>query len=72
MSDWAEQAMPRNHPMRHKAPTWIIVQNEWITEDELPKGYPYNAMWRHSKLGPDGLGGTRIFPKVISQSRGNL
>lgn len=36
----------------------------WINEDELPKGYPYDEMFPHSKLGQDGRGGVRIFPKV--------
>jgi hypothetical protein len=42
----------------------IIKFVEWINEDELPEGYPYNAMYQHSKLGHDGLGGVRVFPAV--------
>lgn len=38
---------------------------EWINEDELPEGYPYDRMFPLSKLGHDGLGGVRIFPKVV-------
>lgn len=37
---------------------------EWINEDELPEGYPYHSMYPHSKLGQDGRGGVRIFPKL--------
>ena len=38
--------------------------DEWICEDELPKGYPYKQMFPFSKLGQDGLGGVRVFPKL--------
>ena|SRR5215469_2380641 len=38
---------------------------EWINEDELPTGYPYDEMFPFSKLGADGKGGVRIFPKYI-------
>ena len=40
----------------------------WIHEDELPKGYPYEAMYPFSRLGIDGLGGCRIFPEVKASS----
>ena len=49
--------------LRRPLPGWII-EDGWINEDELPKGYPYDEMWPHSKLGQDGLGGVRIFPRV--------
>ena len=37
-------------------------KSEWLNEDELPKGYPYDAMFPHSKVGQDGRGGVRMFP----------
>lgn len=42
----------------------LVHPTEWINEDELPKGYPYHEMYPLSKLGADGLGGVRIFPKI--------
>lgn len=43
-----------------------IIEGEWLYEDELPEGYPYSEMYPFSKLGADGLGGVRIFPKLKS------
>jgi hypothetical protein len=34
----------------------------WVCEDELPKWYPYDAMFPFSRLGSDGKGGARVFP----------
>lgn len=39
----------------------------WIYEDELPKSYPYEAMFRHSKV--DGV---RIFPVFAPASQPNV
>jgi hypothetical protein len=46
------------------APVSAETLEEWICEDELPRDYPYHEMFPYSKLGPDGKGGVRIFPKV--------
>ena len=41
-----------------------VIPGEWIYEDELPLDYPYDEMFPLSKLGHDGRGGVRLFPKV--------
>jgi|HubBroStandDraft_3_1064219.scaffolds.fasta_scaffold615966_2 hypothetical protein len=53
----------------HEAAKLTCKQVEWIHEDELPKGYPYAEMFPHSKLGQDGLGGVRLFPKLSEPVR---
>jgi len=41
-----------------------FMDGEWLYEDELPEGYPYDEMYPLSKLGLDGRGGVRIFPRL--------
>lgn len=42
----------------------IFRDGNWLWEDQLPKSYPYHEMFPFSKLGPDGLGGARVFPDI--------
>lgn len=57
--------IPQALERRDAAPAQSLYEApiEWINEDELPEGYPYEAMFPLSKLGHDGRGGVRIFPK---------
>lgn len=62
---WNKLAYEFLESQRTQDPSTLAPTFEsWINEDELPKDYPYDAMFPFSKLGPDGRGGVRIFPKL--------
>lgn len=39
---------------------WLVYRDEWFFEDCLPCWYPYDEMYKHSKI----RDGVRMFPKV--------
>ncbi len=43
------------------------LATKWINEDELPKNYPYSAMFPFSVI-PGGVG-CRLFPDVQTESK---
>jgi hypothetical protein len=61
---WQELLWKAEAKLDHFAKQNLEWACEWIYEDELPPNYPYDEMFPLSKLGHDGRGGVRLFPKV--------
>ncbi len=59
--DWFELRPLYAHPPAI-GQEWVVVG--WIHEDELPDGYPYDAMFPHSKV--DGV---RLFPVFAPEEK---